>query len=237
MNGQWIEIDATDSGAFRGYLSVPVAGKGPGIILCQEIFGVNTYIQEVADHYAEEGYVVLAPDLFWRNEPNIQLGYSEKDLTKAFELFRQFDTDKGIEDITQSVNTLKDRSEVVGKIGTLGFCLGGRLAYLAAARSGVDCAVAYYGVTIDEYLDEADAISVPMVLHFAENDQYAPTVKVNKIKKALENKSNAIIHTYPGVDHGFSRTESNHFDKPTALLAHQRSISLFRKTIGPHYSS
>ena len=90
MNGQWIEIDATDSGAFRGYLSVPVAGKGPGIILCQEIFGVNTYIQGVADHYAEEGYVVLAPDLFWRNEPNIQLGYSEKDLTKAFELFRQF---------------------------------------------------------------------------------------------------------------------------------------------------
>ena len=235
MSGQWIEIEANDGASFSGYLSTPRGGKGPGIVLCQEIFGVNPYIQSVADYYAEEGYVVLAPDLFWRITPGIQLGYTEKDFERAFQLFGQFDTDQGINDISASVKTLRSRPEVVGKVGALGFCLGGRLAYLAAARSDVDCAVAYYGVTIDEYLNEASNINVPMALHFAENDQFAPMASVNNIQAALKDHVETEIFIYPGVDHGFSRNESGHFHKPTAQLAHQRSITLFRKTMGPHY--
>jgi carboxymethylenebutenolidase len=235
MSGQWIEIEANDGASFSGYLSTPRGGKGPGIVLCQEIFGVNPYIQSVADYYAEEGYVVLAPDLFWRINPGIQLGYTEKDFERAFQLFGQFDTDQGMNDISASVKTLRSRPEVVGKVGALGFCLGGRLAYLAAARSDVDCAVAYYGVTIDEYLNEASNINVPMALHFAENDQFAPMASVNNIQAALKDHVETEIFIYPGVDHGFSRNESGHFHKPTAQLAHQRSIALFRKTMGPHY--
>lgn len=232
MTGQWIQIETKKGDSFSGYFALPKTGKGPGIVLCQEIFGVNAYIQSIADHYAEEGYVVLAPDLFWRIEPGIKLGYTEKDFERAFELFGQFDTDTGMEDITECVKVLRSRSEIIGKIGALGFCLGGRLAYLAAARSGVDCAVAYYGVTIDDYLNEAVNISVPMTLHFAENDQYAPPATVIKIQDALREHKNTNIHTYPQVDHGFSRTGSNHFHKTTADLAHQRSISLFRKSMG-----
>mgnify|MGYP002628889943 FL=1 len=235
MSGQWIDIEANDGVSFSGYLSTPRGGKGPGIVLCQEIFGVNPYIQSVADYYAEEGYVVLAPDLFWRINPGIQLGYTEKDFERAFQLFGQFDTDQGMNDISASVKTLRSRPEVVGKVGALGFCLGGRLAYLAAARSGVDCAVAYYGVTIDEYLNEASNINVPMALHFAENDQFAPMASVNNIQAALKDHVETKIFIYPGVDHGFSRNESVHFHKSTAQLAHQRSIALFRKTMGPHY--
>ncbi|MEJ6565564.1 MAG: dienelactone hydrolase family protein [Burkholderiales bacterium] len=235
MSGQWIDIEANDGVSFSGYLSTPRGGKGPGIVLCQEIFGVNPYIQSVADYYAEEGYVVLAPDLFWRINPGIQLGYTEKDFERAFQLFGQFDTDQGMNDISASVKTLRSRPEVVGKVGALGFCLGGRLAYLAAARSDVDCAVAYYGVTIDEYLNEASNINVPMALHFAENDQFAPMASVNNIQAALKDHVETEIFIYPGVDHGFSRNESGHFHKPTAQLAHQRSIALFRKTMGPHY--
>ncbi|HAT51897.1 MAG: dienelactone hydrolase family protein [Burkholderiales bacterium] len=235
MTGQWIQVEAKDGDSFSGYLALPKNGKGPGIVLCQEIFGVNAYIQSVADHYAEEGYVVLAPDLFWRIEPGIQLGYTEKDFGRAFDLFGQFDTDKGMEDITECVKALRNRSEVIGKVGALGFCLGGRLAYLAAARSGVDCAVAYYGVTIDDYLVEAKDISIPIALHFAEDDQYAPPETVAKIQGALKEHENTDIHVYPGVDHGFSRTGSSHFHRTTADLAHQRSISLFRKSMGPHY--
>ncbi|MDA0831025.1 MAG: dienelactone hydrolase family protein [Proteobacteria bacterium] len=235
MSGQWIEIEANDGASFSGYLSTPRGGKGPGIVLCQEIFGVNPYIQSVADYYAEEGYVVLAPDLFWRITPGIQLGYTEKDFERAFQLFGQFDTDQGMNDISASVKTLRSRPEVVGKVGALGFCLGGRLAYLAAARSDVDCAVAYYGVTIDEYLNEASNINVPMALHFAENDQFAPMASVNNIQAALKDHVETEIFIYPGVYHGFSRNESGHFHKPTAQLAHQRSIALFRKTMGPHY--
>jgi carboxymethylenebutenolidase len=236
MTGQWIQIEAKDGGSFNGYLALPKIGRGPGIVLCQEIFGVNANIRSVADQYAEEGYVVLAPDLFWRIEPGIELGYDAQDFERAFELFGQFDTDRGMEDITECVRTLRNRSEVLGKVGALGFCLGGRLAYLAAARSNVDCAVSYYGVTIDDYLHEAKDISVPMALHFAENDQYAPPTTVFKIREALEGHENTEIHTYPGVDHGFSRTESGHYHKTSAALAHQRSISLFRKSMGPHYN-
>ncbi|MDA0237880.1 MAG: dienelactone hydrolase family protein [Proteobacteria bacterium] len=234
MAGHWIDIEANDGASFSGYLSIPRIGKGPGIILCQEIFGVNPYIQSVADYYAEEGYVVFAPDLFWRIEPGVQLGYTEKDFERAFELFAQFDTDQGMHDISASVKALRAKPEVVGQLGALGFCLGGRLAYLAAARSGVDCAVAYYGVTIDEYLHEAKNINVPMALHFAENDQYAPMASVTNIQSAFKDHIETEIFVYPGVDHGFSRTESKHFHKPTAQLAHQRSIALFRKTMGPH---
>ena len=234
VKGQWIDIKAADGGSFKGYLAVPASGKGPGIVLCQEIFGVNAYIREVADYYAEEGYVVLAPDLFWRIKPGIELGYSEADWKQAFELFQKFDTDKGMNDITAAVRVLRTREEQVGKVGAIGFCLGGRLSYLAAARSGVDCAVSYYGVTIDQYLAEASKIKVPMVMHFAANDQYAPADKVEQIKAAFKGRNEVAIHVYPGVDHAFARPVSPHYDKPSALMAHHRSIALFRGVMGPH---
>ena len=236
MAGQWIEIRAEDGGTFRGYLAVPAAGKGPGLVLCQEIFGINAYIREVADYYAEEGYVVLAPDLFWRIKPGIELGYSEGDQKQAFELYGKFDTEKGMADVTAAVRTLRTRDEVVGKVGALGFCLGGRLAFLAAARSGVDCAVSYYGVTIDEYLAEAGKIKVPMVLHFAAEDQFAPMEKVAKIQAAFADRDDVEIYVYPGVHHAFARPASAHFDKPSALMAHHRSIALFRRNMGPHFN-
>ena len=235
VTGQWIEIKAADGGKFRGYLAVPKTGKGPGIVLCQEIFGINAYIREVADYYAEEGYVVLAPDLFWRLEKDVELGYTEADFKRAFDFFQRFDTDKGMDDITAAVRTLRARPEVAGKVGALGFCLGGRLAFLAAARSGVDCAVGYYGVTIDQYLNEAAKIKVPMVLHFASEDKYAPPAAVEKIKAGLKDNPGVEIYVYPGVDHAFARTGGMHYDRPAHMMAHSRSIALFRKVMGPHY--
>jgi carboxymethylenebutenolidase len=233
--GQWVEIRADGGATFRGYLATPASGKGPGLVLCQEIFGINDYIRDVADYYAEEGYVVLAPDLFWRIKPGIELGYSEADQKQAFELYGKFDTDKGMQDVTSAVRTLRTRDEVVGKVGALGFCLGGRLAYLAAARSGVDCAVSYYGVTIDEYLSEARKINVPMVLHFAAEDQFAPMEKVEKIRTAFADRDDVEIYIYPGVEHAFARPASQHYHKPSALMAHHRSIALFRRNMGPHF--
>ncbi len=235
MPGQWIEINAADGGIFRGYLTVPAAGTGPGIVLCQEIFGINAYIREVADFYAEEGYVVLAPDLFWRLDKDVELGYTEADWKKAFDYLQRFDIDKGIEDITAAVRVLRTRPEVAGKVGALGFCLGGRLAYLAAARSGVDCAVGYYGVAIDQHLKEAVRIKVPMVLHFAADDKYAPAETVEKIKAAFKGRTEIEIYVYPGVDHAFARTGGMHYDRPASMMAHSRSIALFRKVMGPHY--
>ncbi|HXF18181.1 MAG TPA: dienelactone hydrolase family protein [Burkholderiales bacterium] len=235
MAGQWIDIKTAQEGTFRGYLALPASGKGPGIVLCQEIFGINAYIREVADYYAEEGYVVLAPDLFWRLEKDVDLGYSEAEWKKAFDLLQRMDVDKAMEDVTAAVRTLRTRVEVSGKVGALGFCLGGRLAYLAAARSGVDCAVGYYGVTIEKYLNEAARIKVPMVLHFASEDKYAPPEAVEKIRNAFSGRKDVEIYSYPGVDHAFARTGGMHYDRPASMMAHSRSIALFRKVMGPAY--
>ncbi|MBI1396595.1 MAG: dienelactone hydrolase family protein [Betaproteobacteria bacterium] len=235
MAGHYIEITAEDGGTFRAYVATPRSGKGPGIVLCQEIFGINGFIREVADYYAEEGYTVVAPDIFWRMEPGVELGYTEADWARAFDFFQRFDTDKGMQDIATTVRAMRSMPEIVGKIGALGFCLGGRLAYLAAARAGVDCAVGYYGVTIDQYLDEAAAIRVPLVLHFAAEDKYAPLETVERIKARLAGHDDAEIYVYPGVDHAFARTGGDHYHKPSALMAHHRSIALFRRNMGPHY--
>ena len=235
MAGSWIEITAQDGGKFKAYVAVPRTGHGPGIVLCQEIFGLNGFIREVADYYAEEGYTVVAPDLFWRIKPGIELGYTEADWAKAFEYFQAFDTDKGMQDITATVKAMRTMPQVKGKVGALGFCLGGRLAYLAAARAGVDCAVGYYGVTIDQYLGEAGNIKVPLALHFAGNDKYAPPEAVEKIRAAFAGNDLVDIYGYPGVDHAFARTGGMHYDKPSALMAHHRSIAVFRRAMGPHY--
>ena len=233
--GSYIEITAADGGRFRAYMAVPASGKGPGIVLCQEIFGINEYVREVADLYAEEGYVVLAPDLFWRMEPNVDMGYSPEEWQKAFDFFQRFDVSAGIKDITSTVSALRGRSECTGKVGVLGHCLGGKLAYLAAARAGVDCAVGYYGVDIEGSLNEKDKIRCPLVLHIAGEDKYVPKEAQEQIKAAFVDRPGVEIYTYQGQDHAFARTKGDHYHKPSANLAHSRSLAVFRRVMGPKY--
>lgn len=237
MPGTFTDIAARDgSGTFRAYLALPPAGRGPGIVLAQEIFGINEFVRATADRYAEEGYVVLAPDLFWRQQPGIDLGYSEADWQRAFELFQGFDRDRGIDDIAATVEALRARPEHVGKVGCVGFCLGGNLAYLTACRvPAVDVSVGYYGVGIEDYLDEATNIRGKLVLHFAEQDAYCPAEAREQIIGALAGMDNVTTYVYPGVDHAFARPASPHYHKPSALMAHERSIAAFRHEMGPHY--
>lgn len=236
MKGQFITIEARDgSGSFRAYLSLPRAGRGPGIVLAQEIFGINAYIREVADYYAEEGYVVLAPDLFWRQGRDIELGYGEPEWQQAFKLYQAFDVDKGVDDLLAGVGHLRRRPECTGGVGVLGFCLGGKLAYLAACRGDVDVAVGYYGVGIDQHLAEDVSRRGALVLHCAEKDAYCDAAARARIQAALAGRDDTEIYVYAGVDHAFARPASPHFDKPAAAMAHQRSIAAFRRRLGPHY--
>ncbi len=232
MKGTYVTVKAKDGGSFKAYVAKPATGSGPGIVLLQEIFGINGYMREVAEYYAEEGYVVLVPDLFWRLEPGIDIDDSQ--MEKAFALYQKFDVAKSVDDITASVAALKALPEMKGKVGALGFCLGGKLAYLAAAHSGVDCAVSYYGVGIEQDLALAPKIKCPLVMHFASEDKYAPPEAVEKIRAAFKGRSDVEIYIYPGVDHAFSRTGGHAFDKPAALMAHSRSIALFHRVMGPH---
>ena len=232
MKGTYVTIAAKDGGRFKAYLAKPEKGSGPGIGLLQEIFGINQYIRDVADYYAEEGYVVIAPDLFWRLEPGVEL--DETQFEKAFGLYQNFNVAKAVDDIVASVTALKARPECVGKIGAVGFCLGGALAYLAAAHAGVDCAVGYYGVGIEKSLDLVPKIICPLVLHFAAADKFVPEAAREQIRAAFAGNQDVEIHIYPGVDHAFARPGGHAYNKPAALMAHSRSIALFRHVMGPH---
>jgi carboxymethylenebutenolidase len=228
-----ITITAADGGRFQAYCAQPARGSGPGIVLLQEIFGVNHHIKAVADTYAEEGYVVLAPDIFWRIEPGIDLGYAGADMEKALSLLQRFDVNRAVDDIKATVAALRALPACTGKVGALGFCLGGRLAYLAAAQAGVDCAVSYYGGGIDGLLDRK--IAVPMVLHFGGADSHIPMSAVDKVRAAFAGRPEIEIYVYPGAQHGFNCSERASFDKPSAQMAHSRTIALLHKVMGPSY--
>ncbi|MFL1524165.1 dienelactone hydrolase family protein [Pseudomonas sp. O230] len=236
--GKMIEIRATDSNAtFNGYLALPASGKGPGVVIGQEIFGVNANMREVADFYAEEGYVALVPDLFWRLQPGVDLGYTEADFAVAIDLFQRLDVDKAVSDIAASFTALRALPEVEGAgLGYVGFCMGGKLAWLTAARTDVACSVGYYGMGIEHLLHESDNLRGRLVLHFAENDGYCDANARARISEHLAGNDKAEIYVYPGVDHAFARAGSAHYDKPASLMAHERSIAALKREIGPHFN-
>lgn len=234
MANGYVTVTAADGGKFKAYVAKPPKGSGPGLVLCQEIFGVNQHIRDLADHYAEEGYVVIAPDLFWRLKPGVELGGTDADLPEAFGYYQKFDVDTSIKDIAAAVTALRAMPECKGKVGAVGFCLGGLLAYLAAASAGVDCAVGYYGVGIEKRLGDAGKIKVPLVLHFAGEDKYVPPEAVEQIRKSFAGRDAVEIYVYPGVDHAFNNPGRASFNKAASLMAHSRTMAMLRRTMGPH---
>ncbi|WP_431033258.1 dienelactone hydrolase family protein [Pseudomonas yamanorum] len=238
MKGQYVSVPALSGGQFQAYLATSVDGRGPGVVLCQEIFGVNQAMREVADLLAEEGYTVLVPDLYWRQEPGVDLGYTEADFGRAYEFYQGFDEALGIDDIRASLNALRSLPQCKsGDLGVVGYCLGGKLAYLAACRlPEVACAVGYYGVGIENALSEAEGLQGRLVLHMAEQDQFCPAEARSAIQETLHNKPGVELYVYPGVDHAFARPGGHHYHKPSALLAHERTVAALRRVLGPDYN-
>ena len=235
MAGSFIEVAARDGGRFSAYLARPAQGSGPGLVLLQEIFGINDYLKQTADRYAEEGYVVLVPDLFWRMQPNIVLGYDGDDMKRALDCFSKFDIDLGVQDIAATIDAIRALPEQQGKVGTIGYCLGGKLAMLAAARTDVDCAISYYGVGLENYVDEAKRIRCPMIFHFPENDRYSPPAVREQIKTAFAAHGNVEQYVYAGCDHAFASPARPQYNKPAAMMAYSRTLSMLRKVLGPIY--
>lgn len=230
-----VTIASHDGQSFSAYLAVPAAGHGPGLVLCQEIFGINDFMRRTAQALAEEGYVVLAPDLFWRQQPGIQLTDGPADMPRAFELYQRFDVELGVKDIASTLVALRALPEQQGGAGVLGYCLGGKLAYLAACRTDADVAIGYYGVGIEDSLEEAANLRGRLVLHIAEQDGFCPPPARQRILEALGGKANVELYVYPGMDHAFARTGGAHYDKPSALMAHQRSMAALQRVIGPQF--
>lgn len=222
---QWIEVPGSDGQVYDAYLALPPAGSGPGLVLFQEIFGVNSHIQGVAEQYAQDGFVVLAPDLFWRQKRRVDLGYDDADRQTAIGLMKGLKPEELQSDIQTSVAALRARAETSGrKCGALGYCLGGRLAYTAAAITDVNAAVAYYGGGIHDQLGMAPKLQCPIQFHYAAKDDSIPAAAVEKVREAVAGKS-AEIFVYEGSTHGFNCWDRGSYNPASAALAHGRSLS------------
>jgi carboxymethylenebutenolidase len=235
MNSRWIDIKAHDGGSFKGYLSLPhhtdKGAKGPGIVLIQEIFGVNSHIRGVADQYASDGYTVLAPDLFWRMQPMVDVGYSAEDFQIARAYMQKMDFAAGVKDLAATVAALRTLPECTGKVASIGYCMGGMLSYLCAANAGVDAAVCYYGGGIHTKLEEAGKITCPLLFHFAGDDAHIPAQAVEAVKKTFTGRDGVRIDVYPGANHGFNCWDRDAYNQQSSALAHGRSLAFLATTI------
>ena len=223
IHTSWIDL----APGFAGYLALPPGGRGPGLVLWQEIFGVNEHIRAVADQYALAGFVVLAPDVFWRQAPRVELGYVGPDRERAVQLMQGYQAEEALADTALAVQTIKALPQVTHGVGTLGYCMGGRMAYLTAATAEVDAAVAYYGGGIQNQLNRADSIRCPLQLHYAELDAHIPLAVVDLVRTALLNRPAAApteLHIYAGADHGFNCWARASYHPGSAALALGRSV-------------
>ncbi|MDO8778394.1 MAG: dienelactone hydrolase family protein [Burkholderiaceae bacterium] len=232
MNNSEMTIRAHDGGTFKAYVALPPGGTGPGMLLFHAIFGVNEVMRNYADAYAKQGYVVMCPDLFWRQEPGVSLSEQRPDdIPKGMALFNGYDMERGVQDLRTSLAAIREHEACTGRVVCVGYCFGGRMAYMMAAHTDVDAAVSYYGTAIERHLDVATKVSRPLMLHLAGNDQFVPVEAQQAIQAALRGNTRAVVHVYPGVGHAFARASSPHYDARSAELADQRTAAFLASNL------
>ena len=219
----------TADGAFTAYVARPAVEPAPAIVVIQEIFGVNKVMRDICDGLAAQGFFAVCPDLFWRIEPGVDItDHSQAEWKKAFALFNAFDVEAGVGDIAATIAAVRALSGVSGKVGAVGYCLGGLLAFLTAARTDADACVSYYGVGLEKHVGEADKLARPLLMHMAEEDQFVPKEAQKVILGALKDHPQIEIHTYAGRDHAFAREGGEHYDAADAGKANARSLAFFK---------
>jgi carboxymethylenebutenolidase len=227
-----MKISAEDGATFDAYVSTSGTVPKPGLIICSEAFGVNSHMRSVADRFAQQRYLVVAPDLLWRIEPGMEITYNEAGLKRGSEIAAAFNKKLAAKDVQRTLIQLRQRPDCSGKVGVLGFCIGGAVAYLAAARSELDACVSYYGKGIEDYLDEADAITCPTVLHYAGADRFIPTSVIANVHAVLCSKRNIEIFEYPSVDHGFNSEDRRAYNPEVAKVAMERTLKVLSRGLG-----
>jgi carboxymethylenebutenolidase len=230
--GEVIKIKALDEDAlFGGYVAKPAGDAKAAVIVIPEIFGLNPGIQQKCDNWAKAGYLAVAIDLFWRFAPGVELDPDvEAELQEAFGYFQRYDANDGVKDIEAAIHAIR-RGEVgaapVERVGCVGYCLGGRLAYMAAARTDISASVGYYGVMIDQMLGESHAIANPLMLHIPTADHFVGPEAQAAIHAGLDDHPKVVLHDYQGLDHGFAAEMGNRRDEAGAQLADGRTAAFF----------
>lgn len=218
---------------FDAYIAEPEGTPKAAIVVIQEIFGVNEGIRRKCDRWAEAGYLALAPDLFWRLEPGVELDPDvEPEFKRALDLMGKFDQDQGISDIEAAIRAARAKLGEGSKVGCVGYCLGGRLAYMTAARTDVDASVGYYAVGVDGLLHEKHAIANPLMLHIAGDDGFVPPEVQAKMHEGLDHHPRVTLHDYPGEDHGFAAEMGKRRSEEAARQADRRTEEFFDEHLG-----
>ena len=230
--GDMIKIAAlTEDALFPAYLAAPVSAAKGAIIVIPEIFGVNAGIRQKCDRLANDGYLAIAPDIFWRFAPGVELNPDvEAQLQEAFGYFGQYDADDGVKDIKAAIHAIRggiSGHAPVQNVGCVGYCLGGRLAYMAATRTDISASVGYYGVMIDQMLGESHAIAHPLMLHIPTADHFVGPEAQAAIHAGLGNHPKVTLHDYEGLDHGFAAEMGNRRNEAGAALADSRTAAFF----------
>jgi carboxymethylenebutenolidase len=220
-------------GAFGAYLAEPEGTPRGAIVVIQEIFGVNPGIRAKCDHWAALGYLALAPDLFWRLEPDVVLDPDvPEEFKTALGLMQRFDQEQGVADIEATIKEARRRLPAGGKVGAVGYCLGGRLAFMTAARTDVSATVGYYGVGLEGLMGEKHAIAHPLMLHIAGADHFVTPDKQALIHAGLDDHPKVMLHDYPGEDHGFAAAMGDRRSEKAANLADTRTEAFFAEHLG-----
>lgn len=224
------EFDAKDGGTFTAFVAMPAQLPAPTVIIIQEIFGVNAFLRRKGEELAQAGFIAVVPDLFWRIKPGIDLtDRTQEEWNQAFAYMNAFNIDQGIDDLDAVLAALRFDENGTGQVGCIGYCLGGKLAYLMAARTGIDASVGYYGVGLQDMLAEAGHIRRPLMLHIAKLDKFVPPEAQKQIHDALDGNSLVTLHDYDGVDHAFSRYGGAHYDEAAANLANTRTAAFLKE--------
>ena len=229
---EWITVVNAEQ-TFPAYLALPAGPAKGGVVVIQEIFGVNSHIRSVTERTAELGYVALAPDLFWRVKPHIELGYTPEGIEQGRGYRGKLKEDETVQDVGATAKALAARTEMKGKKwGIMGFCWGGLVTYLGAARLKPAAAVAYYGGGIANYLGEAGNISCPVLFHFGEQDKSIPMDQVDKIKETFKSRRDVTVHVYPRAEHGFNCDQRGSYHAASAKQAWGRTVEFLGKQLG-----
>ena len=229
--GDRIEIEGRD-GTFGAYIARPKTLPAPAVVVLHEVFGVNSDIRKHCDELAEQGFLAVGPDLFWRLEPGVDLSVnSQPDWDHGMRLYQAFDRDTGAGDAHDALDAVAKLSECNGKVALLGYCLGGLMTFLTAERYDVDAAVAFHGAETEKYLDDAGRLAAPLLMHLAEEDEFMPKSAQAEIKAALAGKPNVTIYSYPGQAHAFSRHNGAHYNAEAAALANRRTNEFLRQQL------
>ncbi len=229
-----IRIDTLEGGSsFDAYVAEPEGTPRAAIVVIQEIFGVNEGIRRKCERWAELGYLAVAPDLFWRLQPGVELDPDvETEFKEALNLMGRFDQDQGIRDIEATIRAARSRLPAGGRVGAVGYCLGGRLAFMSAARTDIDASVGYYAVGVEGLLGEKHAIAKPLMLHIAGADHFVTPDKQQQMHEGLDDHPKVTLHDYPGEDHGFAAEMGKRRSEEAAQLADGRTEEFFARHLG-----